>query len=66
MICGGTAHETHRLSDRSRDDGAFVCGSSAIGPTMMEESDVILALMFVAYLIGCLAAVFVVEKWEAK
>ena len=32
----------------------------------MEESDVILALMFVAYLAGCLAAVFVVEKWEAK
>lgn len=32
---------------------------------MMEE-DVILALMFFAYLAGCLAAVLVVEKWEAK
>lgn len=30
----------------------------------MEESDVVLALMFVAYLAGCLAAVWFVEKWE--
>lgn len=33
---------------------------------MMEEGDMILLLMFVAYLAGCLAAVLVVEKWEAK
>lgn len=61
----GVSHETHRIPDRSRDDGAAVLGFARIGPAMMEE-DVILALMFVAYLAGCLAAVLVVEKWEAK
>jgi len=30
----------------------------------MEEGDMILALMFGAYLIGCLVAVYIVEKWE--
>ncbi len=30
----------------------------------MTEDDIILALMFVAYLAGCLAAVWIVEKWE--
>lgn len=30
----------------------------------MTEEDVILALMFVAYLAGSLVAVLIVEKWE--
>lgn len=30
----------------------------------MTEDDIILALMFVAYLCGCLVAVWIVEKWE--
>lgn len=32
----------------------------------MEEGDMILAAMFLAYLVGCLVAALVVEKWEAK
>lgn len=30
----------------------------------MDEGDFMLALMFVAYLAGCLLAVWIVEKWE--
>lgn len=30
----------------------------------MEEGDVILALMFIAYLAGSLVAVWIVERWE--
>jgi hypothetical protein len=32
----------------------------------MEECDMLIALMFVAYLVGCLVAVAIVEKWESK
>jgi len=32
----------------------------------MTEDDMILALMFVAYLAGCLVAVAIVETWESK
>jgi uncharacterized membrane protein YqaE (UPF0057 family) len=30
----------------------------------MTEDDMIICLMFVAYLCGCLVAVWIVEKWE--
>ena len=32
----------------------------------MEEGDMILALMFMAYLAGCVIAALLVEQWEAK
>ena len=30
----------------------------------MDETDMMIALMFVAYLCGCLVAVWIVETWE--
>lgn len=64
--CGGIVDETTRFPDRRSDDASAFCACSRDGAKVMEEGDMILCLMFVAYLVGCLAAVFVVEKWEAK
>jgi hypothetical protein len=64
--CGGAADETHRIHSRASDDAADFCACPRDGAKVMEEGDMVLLLMFVAYLAGCLAAVVVVEKWEAK